>query len=778
MRLRLQRLYARYMTCHLRLTLGVIPRAGQAPVPVTLRAGRVCLDVPGALEHGHARAEGAAPSLPHDPISPIRVSLRDTDSAPTDLPALPRWRRVRAQVALWPALFGRLLSVLPLLPYLGQPQIRALALRRLGLSAEGLAPRITLSPKRPSPGATRPRVSLILPVHNAPDHVAQCLARLPEMTDLPWRLVIVDDGSTDPAIAPLLSDWVAQEPRAALVSHPHARGFAAAVNAGLAYLGRIDTPVILLNSDVTLPHSWASRLVAPLRADGTIASVTPLSNEGELMGAPHACAGVALRNGETDAVDTALAAFARDTGLPSLPTGSGFCMALSPLWLAQVPRFDESLGRGYGEEVDWCQRTRAFGGRHVCQTGLFVGHVGAASFGRRQREVLRAKTTPILSKRWPRFDADVAQARMQDSLAGDRLRAGFVWAKARLSGTPLPVYLAHTLGGGTARWLQQRLASHAVAAVLRVGGPLRWQVELHSPAGITRGASDRFADVLSLLRCAGPREVVYVCALGDPEPQEIPLRLLDLCAGGQGLEVMFHDYFPLNRDYTFRSEAAAEWQALWRPALDRADHLTVFSDASARIVAQVHPDLAHRIRLRPHGPLGPVPRLTPALSERPVIGIPGHLNAQKGASVVAALARTLARTQEARIVVLGEVAPDCALPRRVTVVGGYHLDDLPHLVARHRIGCWLIPSLWPETFSYVTHEALATGLPAIGFDLGGQGDALRAAENGRVVSLRNDGPADTEALLAAFRALPDWPSPSVKPVSARPRTLFPSRLKA
>jgi len=287
-------------------------------------------------------------------------------------------------------------------------------------------------------------------------------------------------------------------------------------------------------------------------------------------------------------------------------------------------------------------------------------------------------------------------------------------------------------------------------------------VELHSPSGVTRAATDGFGDVLSLLKAGGPRDVIYSCAVGDPKPEEIPFRLLDLCAGGHGLEVMFHDYFPLNRDYTFRSEAQADWRALWRPALDRADHLTVFSDASRQIIAGVHPDLVHKLRLRPHGPLGPVPRLTPALTKRPVIGVLGNLNAQKGVSVVADLARVFDLTREARIVVLGEVAPECLLPRSVKVLGGYDLADLPHLVVRHEIGVWLIPSLWPETFSYVTHEALATGLPTLGFDLGGQGEALRASEVGQVVALRNDGSADLETLVAAFRRVPDWPSVTIK----------------
>lgn len=762
---RLLRLYQRYMTCHLRLALG------SETVQVMLKAGRVQLDTPGTLDHGGARAEGAAPSLPFDPGQEICVSLRRAPQSRHVFPAPTSARVLLAQAMLWPHMIRRALLVLPLLPRVTDPAIRAQALRRLGLAADAPAPRLCLSE---ATGLDTDRVTdlvtkiaLILPIHNAATHVARCLARIPTTTDLLWRLILIDDGSTDPTLRSMLADWVAHHPNASLIHHDRPKGFASAVNAGLTQLGEITQPVVLLNSDVTLPQGWASRLIAPLLADGTIASVTPLSNEGELMGAPHACAGVALRNEEADVVDASLAPFARARDVPMLPTGTGFCMALSPHWLAELPRFDESFGRGYGEEVDWCQRARALGGRHVCQTGLFVGHVGAASFGRVARQALRKKAAPILSQRWPRFDADVAQALAQDPLAGDRLRAGVLWAKARLQGAPLPVYLAHSLGGGTARWLEQRLRTHAVAGVLRVGGAWRWQVELHTPSGVTRGATDRFDDVLHLILLAGPREVIYTCAVGDPAPEEIPFRLLDLCAGGQRLEILFHDYFPLNRDYTFRSAAEADWQALWRPALDRAADLTVFSEASKRIVAEAHPELMHKIRLRPHGPLGLVPRLTPSLSTHPVIGVPGNLNAQKGAAVVAELARIFARTGEARLVVLGEVAPECPLPRQVTVLGGYALADLPHLVARHQIGHWLIPSLWPETFSFVTHEALATGLPVVGFDLGGQGEALRAAENGYVVSLRDMGAPDIQAVLSVLRALPGWPGPPAAHVPGR-----------
>lgn len=704
----------------------------------------------------------------------LRLSRSPSNGGLQHAPARSGLRLIGLHIALWPGLLWRIVTVLPLVTTRRDPHSRTLAKRRLGL--DSVAPALRLVPVASPPFASVSQrnisceVAIVLPVHNARDHVMRCLERIADTTDRPWRLVIVEDGSTDPDLRPALADWVAQEPRATLICHDAPRGFAAAVNVALAALKGLRGPVVLLNSDVTLPMTWASRLIAPLLMDGTIASVTPLSNDGELMGAPFACANVALRNTESDVIDADLRACAGDVDLPVLPTGTGFCMALSPHWLIEVPRFDEGFGRGYGEEVDWCQRTRALGGRHVCQTGLFVGHVGAASFGAHQRLALRTASAPVLAKRWPRFDAEVQAILEHDPLVTARLHVGLVWAKARLKGRPIPLYLAHSLGGGTARWLEQRLARHEVALVLRVGGPLRWQLELHSAGNVTRGATDDFAEITALLAHTGPRRVTYVCAVGDPAPQEIPARLCDLCAEGQGLEVQFHDYFPLNRDYTFRSEPDPAWSALWRPVLQRADHLTVFSNASALIVTAQVPGLAHKLRVTPHAPLAAVPRLRGApLGACAVIGVPGNLNTHKGAEVVAHLARVFARSAEARLVVLGEVAPDVTLPRSVTVLGGYALSDLPDLVAQHGIGAWLVPSLWPETFSYVTQESLATGLPTLGFDLGGQGEALHAHPGGRVVALHDDGTWESGALLKALRGLPDWPKLPIETDSVSPR---------
>jgi glycosyltransferase involved in cell wall biosynthesis len=126
------------------------------------------------------------------------------------------------------------------------------------------------------------------------------------------------------------------------------------------------------------------------------------------------------------------------------------------------------------------------------------------------------------------------------------------------------------------------------------------------------------------------------------------------------------------------------------------------------------------------------------------IAVLGNLNAQKGAVVVSRLAERLRRAGDPRrTVVIGNVDPACPMPAGVHLHGGYRREDIADLAARYGVAAWIVPSIWPETFSFTTQEALATGLPVYAFDIGGQGEAVAAAPNGFAV------PFDAEADLAS-----------------------------
>ncbi|MCF1708735.1 glycosyltransferase [Tabrizicola sp. J26] len=659
----------------------------------------------------------------------------------------------------------------------GSPSARARVKRRLGMAgdtpARGLQTHLfledalaSLPPERRQaelarldlPQKKRCAVTLILPVYNAFHLLPVVLDRIARHTDLPWHLVAVEDASSDPAVRPFLRDWAAaQGPRVTLIENERNLGFIGSVNLALARARDRGDHVVLLNSDALLPSGWASRLIRPLFAHPDIASVTPMSNDAELLSAPLACQRSDLSPGVADRIDTLAGRFHPDAALTDLPTGVGFCMAIGIDWLRKVPDFDTAFGRGYGEEVDWCQRVRALGGRHLGHAGLFVEHRGGASFGAEKRALIAAHNA-IISRRYPRFDTEVQAALRNDPLVTPRLALAIALA-ADAAVLPMPIYLAHSLGGGAEDWLKARLndelADGRAAIVLRVGGAFAWQIELHRRDGVLLGATDSFAFVQRLLEPVRRRDIRYSCGVGVEDPLALPGQLLSLKrAVDDRIEVLVHDYLPLSPSYTLlggdgrfrglpvpesadrahrhvgrdrRVTTLADWRSAWGRLIAEADAVTVFSETSRALMLGAYPEAAAALRLVPHRPLAALPRVIPPARHRPVIGVLGNIGYQKGAAVVAELSRRLAATGAADLVLIGTIDPAYVLSPQTQVHGAYRREEIPALASRYGIDRWLIPSIWPETFSFSVREALATGLPVWCFDLGAQAEAVAAA---------------------------------------------------
>lgn len=625
-------------------------------------------------------------------------------------------------------------------------------------------------------------ITIVLPVYNAFDLLVEVLDRVVRHTDLPWRLILIDDASTDPRMRPFLRQWTQGQTmtfpdRVTLLENKENQGFIRSVNAALKLAIDHGDHVVLLNSDALVPKGWATRLMLPLLTHDRVATVTPMSNDAEIFSAPVICTRTALAPGQADAIDAVAARMHPDAALADAPTGVGFCMAMSIDYLRRLPKLDTAFGRGYGEEVDWCQKALALGGRHLGLANLFVEHRGGTSFGAAEKQRLVARNNAEISRRYPTYDAQVQAFISDDPLGAPRLALAIAWAASQATAA-IPIYLAHSMGGGADDYLTQRIARDMpqAALVLRVGTALRWQLELHGSQGVTRGATDDFGLIQRLLDPIDRLHIVYSCGAGDADPADLPARLSALRHDDRHrLEILIHDYLPISPSYTLLNSAGqyegppdpatkdaahchrrpngdllslADWQAAWGELLNQADHITTFSKSSAAVFAASFPFARGKLRIVPHQMLFDLPRL-PARTgaKRPVIGVLGNIGYQKGAAILRDLSHLLDRTGEAKLVALGQIDPIYPLLASSPVHGGYQRRDIPALAARYGITDWLIPSIWPETFSYTTHEAIATGLPVWCFDLGAQADAVRSTGIGGVLPLPDGGP-DLQALVA------------------------------
>lgn len=747
---------------------------------IGLRLNRATVWTVPDLPHQMRNIRGFTLDIPFEYGVPQLLAIKGDGEITQTIPQFSRARVQLARLGLWLPYLRALVSLVPqiwLWKRCGDLAAREVVKARLGLAPQSDAAEMSgaVLMSGSGPSHSFEVVTLVMPVFNAFEVLVEALDRAERHADMPLRIVVIEDCSTDPRVRPWLVDWAECPSRRAqvvLILNTVNLGFIGSVNRGFVRARELPlSPVILLNSDALLPSGWTSRLVAPL-ADSQVASVTPMSNDAEIFNVPVTCQRIALKPGEGDRLDVAARSLHPSAGLVRAPTAVGFCMALAPQFLAQVPVFDTVFGRGYGEETDWCQKTRALGGHHLGTPHLFVEHRGGMSFGAASKQKLLEANGATISRRYPDYDAQVQGFIRHDPMVTARLALGLTWAAGRQEGQAVPVWLAHAMGGGAENDLKRRIAIEVgqglSAVVLRVGQGHRWKLELHTPYGRSQGLTNDAGLICRLIERLPQRRIIYSCGVGDRDPVTLPALLMALAgrgpnpvAGGmQGLEVLLHDFFVVSPSYTllgtdglYRGPPCANtrladdaahsidrpgypavssqgWQAAWGQMMRAADKITVFSDSSRAILAQVWPETEGNTVVVPHQLLTIVPPavLHPAdNTARPVIGVLGNIGFHKGAAVVQQLSRDLARDPRAGLVVIGQVDPAFRLSPPAIIHGSYELRDLGPLVARYGITAWLIPSIWPETFSFTTHEAIATGLPVFCFDLGGQGDALRAS---------------------------------------------------
>ncbi len=124
-------------------------------------------------------------------------------------------------------------------------------------------------PRRPASAIEQPLVTAVIPYYRAPDYVGRAVASALSQTHPRVEVLIVNDGSFEPADAVL--DQLAEDPRVTVVTQPNsgesrARTVGARVAAG--------EYVVMLDADNELEPRFVERALAAFREDPELAYVT------------------------------------------------------------------------------------------------------------------------------------------------------------------------------------------------------------------------------------------------------------------------------------------------------------------------------------------------------------------------------------------------------------------------------------------------------------------------------------------------------------------------
>ncbi len=262
-------------------------------------------------------------------------------------------------------------------------------------------------------------VDIIIPVYKGREETIACIQSVfSSFNKLVSRVIVVDDYSPDPALVDALTAFE-QQGKLTLLRRKINAGFIGAVNTALDFDSSSRRDVVLLNADTLVHGDWLDRLQRAAYSHRSVATATPLSNNGELLSHPEP-----HRQGiMPDAAMLAILDEQARAGRAKpciIPTGIGFCMYIRRDALYALGGFDEAfLQRGYAEENDFCLRASANGWRNVAASNVYVAHRGEVSFGAEKRW-LAANNVRRLKFRYPEHDADYDAFLARDPLASIR----------------------------------------------------------------------------------------------------------------------------------------------------------------------------------------------------------------------------------------------------------------------------------------------------------------------------------------------------------------------
>lgn len=600
-------------------------------------------------------------------------------------------------------------------------------------------------------------IDIIIPVYNGYEYLDNLFESIQKNTDLPYNLYVVNDCSSDERVLPLLMKWKNTFQDSMVIIHNETNlGFVKSVNAALK---QTKHDVVLVNTDVILPAAWASRLLYPVFSDENVASVTPFSNAATIFSLP--AIGDNDFDGDLEKVNDALSKFNTPYQALQVPTGVGFCMAMSRKAIDKTGLLDEMYGRGYGEENDWCQRAIKAGFYHAIAGNVFVWHKHGGSFITDEKKALIEQHTQILLKKFPHYLKDVRKTVQNETFLSFRFLAELFYLSS-LSGS-VQVWFDHFLGGGSEVYLRRQVNAlkneHLFVLVQNKDCSDLFKMS-YCYKEYTNQILIRKNDVLTILEHLS----VQLIGINNLAKYQNVLEMLGSIAELKkktGAKVSFrgHDLFCIcptvnmlnteniycacedisvcekcllsNKNSEINRLNIHEWRSAWQNFFAQAvDEAVVFSQSTFDLYAKYYPETVKLMTIIPHA----VPALR-KVNIAPHSGLNiillGNIHINKGYLILKKMADLLKEYPDVQITVVGTVLKPL---KQIEVTGSYQVNDLPEIMEKYLADIIFIPSVWPETFSYTTSEVISMDLPVACFDLGAPAERIKKYEKGLIVS--------------------------------------------
>lgn len=338
------------------------------------------------------------------------------------------------------------------------------------------------------------------------------------------------------------------------------------------------------------------------------------------------------------------------------------------------------------------------------------------------------------------------------------------------------LFVDHDLGGGANKYRQERTAQllaqgYGVMTLTTQINILSDVLVLDVPGHQQRVRLHDMRPVFDWIERLGVVKIIYNNAVSLPHPLDVMQAMVQArFRSGVNLEFCVHDFFavcPSQHLIDFRGvycdipEASAchqclarnkrsfvpvyagvaidQWREIWLQAMLASDEVRVFSESSRRLLIKAFPMLAKagQVKVVPHAVAGASMDLKPIVQNAVLhVGVVGHINHEKGSRIVKDMVQHIeAGGIEARVSLLGSIDVPVSA-RCFNDTGPYSSGELHEKLLSLGVNICLVPSVCPETFSYVSQELIRLGMPVVCFDVGAPPERVAPYRYGHVLASR------------------------------------------
>ncbi|QSZ27972.1 glycosyltransferase [Aceticella autotrophica] len=210
--------------------------------------------------------------------------------------------------------------------------------------------------------------SIIILTHNQLEYTKLCIESIRKYTDVPYEIIVVDNGSTDGTV-----DYLEKQNDITLIKNSENLGFAKGCNQGIAVSkGEF---IVLLNNDTIVTKNWLKNMIDFINTHEDAGIVGPVTNN--ISGDQKI---ITYYKNINDMHEFAGKFNVQNQKWRKSLRLVGYCMVMRKELFREIGLLDENYGIGNFEDDDLCLRALLKGYNLYINDTTFIHHFGSVTF--------------------------------------------------------------------------------------------------------------------------------------------------------------------------------------------------------------------------------------------------------------------------------------------------------------------------------------------------------------------------------------------------------------